>query len=63
MVERCLGLFEERQPARPGIRRRKAFRGSVEVLDLCCGSARIRISIAKLDKDAKVTCADVSAKA
>ena len=41
----------------------KAFRGSVEVLDLCCGSGAIGISIAKLDKDAKVTCADVSAKA
>ena len=33
------------------------------MLDLCCGSGAIGISIVKLDKDAKVTCADVSTKA
>ena len=32
-------------------------------MDLCCGSGAIGVSIAKLHKGAKVTCADVSAKA
>lgn len=41
----------------------KTFRGSTEVLDLCCGSGAIGISIAKLAASAKVTCSDISAQA
>ncbi len=37
--------------------------GSVRVLDLCCGSGCIGISIARACKNANVTCADISEKA
>ena len=45
------------------IARLRAWPGPLRIADLCCGSGAIGVSIAKLDKDAKVTCADVSAKA
>lgn len=38
-------------------------RGGCQVLDLCCGSGAIGISLCKLLKDVKVTAADVSGKA
>ena len=38
-------------------------RGSWSILDLCCGSGAIGISLAKLADDAKVTCSDLSADA
>ena len=63
MVEDALALLGTGKLRGADYADEKVFRGSVEVLDLCCGSGAIGISIAKLDKDAKVTCADVSTKA
>lgn len=42
---------------------RKAPRGGWQILDLCCGSGAIGVSICKLVSDAKVTAADISGKA
>lgn len=42
---------------------KKAPRGGWQILDLCCGSGAIGISLCKLLKDVKVTAADVSSKA
>jgi release factor glutamine methyltransferase len=41
----------------------KAPRGGYQILDLCCGSGAIGVSLCKLLKDVKVTAADVSSKA
>jgi len=42
---------------------KKAPRGGWQVLDLCCGSGAIGISLCKLVKGVKVTAADISGKA
>ena len=63
MVEDALELLKSGRLRGNVYAEEKTFRGSVEVLDLCCGSGAIGISIAKLDPSAKVTCADISAKA
>lgn len=42
---------------------KKAPRGGWQILDLCCGSGAIGISLCRLRKDVKVTAADVSSKA
>ena len=42
---------------------RKAPRGGWQILDLCCGSGAIGVSICKLVRDAKVTASDISGKA
>ena len=63
MVEDALELLKSGSLRGNAYAEEKTFRGSVEVLDLCCGSGTIGISIAKLDPSAKVTCADISAKA
>ncbi|MHC1724246.1 MAG: peptide chain release factor N(5)-glutamine methyltransferase [Aminipila sp.] len=36
------------------------FKGKITVLDLCCGSGAIGISLAKLCKNMKIVCSDVS---
>ncbi len=36
------------------------FKGKVSILDLCCGSGNIGISLSKLKKESKVTCSDMS---
>lgn len=38
-------------------------KGSWDILDLCCGSGAIGISISKLSKNTKVTCSDLSGNA
>lgn len=38
----------------------KCYKGKVSVLDLCCGSGAIGISLAKLCKNMKVVCSDIS---
>ena len=63
MVEDALALLGTGKLRGADYADEKVFRGGVEVLDLCCGSGAIGVSIAKLHKGAKVTCADVSAKA
>ena len=63
MVEDALELLKSGKLRGNVYAEEKTFRGSVEVLDLCCGSGAIGISIAKLAASAKVTCADISAKA
>ena len=42
--------------------RNKVPRGGYQILDLCCGSGAIGVSICKLLKDVKVTAADISSK-
>ncbi len=42
---------------------KKAPRGGWQILDLCCGSGAIGVSLCKLLPDVKVTAADVSTKA
>ncbi|QHI72035.1 peptide chain release factor N(5)-glutamine methyltransferase [Aminipila terrae] len=39
------------------------FKGKITVLDLCCGSGAIGISLAKLCKNMKVVCSDISEEA
>lgn len=63
MVEDALALLGTGKLRGADYADEKVFRGGVEVLDLCCGSGAIGVSIAKLHKGAKVTCADISAKA
>lgn len=36
------------------------FKGKISVLDLCCGSGAIGISLAKLCKNMKIVCSDIS---
>jgi len=43
--------------------RNKIPRGGYQILDLCCGSGAIGVSLCKLLKDVKVTGADISGKA
>lgn len=43
--------------------RKKVPRGGWQILDLCCGSGAIGVSLCKLLSDAKVTASDVSGKA
>lgn len=38
----------------------ESFKGKTSVLDLCCGSGAIGVSLAKLSKNMKVTCSDIS---
>ena len=61
MVEDALELMAK------GTLRGQAYDGSLkkggDVLDLCCGSGAIGISIAKLAKGAHVTCSDLSKEA
>lgn len=45
------------------ISKRKAPRGGFQILDLCCGSGAIGVSLCKLAKDTKVTAADISGDA
>lgn len=58
MVEDALELLDK------GTLRRQEYTGGLgkgtDVLDLCCGSGAIGISIAKLAKGAHVTCSDLS---
>ncbi len=42
---------------------KKESRGSEQILDLCCGSGAIGVSLCKYLKDVKVTAADISDKA
>lgn len=42
---------------------KKTPRGGFQILDLCCGSGAIGVSLCKLVKDAKVTASDISGKA
>jgi release factor glutamine methyltransferase len=42
---------------------KKAPRGGFQILDLCCGSGAIGVSLCKLVRDAKVTASDISGKA
>jgi release factor glutamine methyltransferase len=42
---------------------KKAPRGGFQILDLCCGSGAIGVSLCKLVKDARVTAADISGQA
>ncbi|HVI42264.1 MAG TPA: peptide chain release factor N(5)-glutamine methyltransferase [Anaerovoracaceae bacterium] len=42
---------------------KKVPRGGYQLLDLCCGSGAIGVSLCKLVKDVKVTAADISGKA
>jgi release factor glutamine methyltransferase len=42
---------------------KKKPRGDWQILDLCCGSGAIGVSLCKLIKDVKVTASDVSSKA
>lgn len=61
MVEDALELLDK------GTLRRQEYTGGLgkgtDVLDLCCGSGAIGISIAKLAKGAHVTCSDLSKEA
>lgn len=61
MVEDALELMEK------GTLRGQGYADSLkkggDVLDLCCGSGAIGISIAKLAKGARVTCSDISREA
>ena len=61
MVEDALELLDK------GTLRRHEYTGGLgkgtDVLDLCCGSGAIGISIAKLAKGAHVTCSDLSKEA
>lgn len=41
----------------------KAPRGGLQILDMCCGSGAIGVSLCKLVKDTRVTAADISSKA
>jgi release factor glutamine methyltransferase len=43
--------------------KKKAPRGGFQILDLCCGSGAIGVSLCKLVRDAKVTASDISGKA
>ncbi len=43
--------------------KKKSPRGGFQILDLCCGSGAIGVSLCKLVKDARVTGTDVSGKA
>lgn len=42
--------------------KKKAPRGGIQILDLCCGSGAIGVSLCKLVKDTKVTGADICGK-
>lgn len=42
---------------------KKTPRGGLQILDLCCGSGAIGVSLCKIVRDAKVTAADISGKA
>ena len=43
--------------------KKKAPRGGFQILDLCCGSGAIGVSLCKLVKDTKVTATDISGQA
>lgn len=61
MVEDALELIEK--GTLRGEEYTDSLRKGPDVLDLCCGSGAIGISIAKLTKDAHVTCSDLSREA
>ena len=61
MVEDALELMEKRTLR--GQEYTDSLKKGGDVLDLCCGSGAIGISIAKLAKGARVTCSDISSEA
>lgn len=49
--------------AKDSVAQKNAPRGGWQILDLCCGSGAIGVSLSKYIKDSKVTASDVSSKA
>lgn len=57
LVEEIIKIAKERAG------QKKVPKGGWQILDLCCGSGAIGVSLSKYIRDAKVTASDVSAKA
>lgn len=57
LVEEIIKITKEQT------KQKKAPRGDWQILDLCCGSGAIGVSLCKYIREAKVTASDVSAKA
>lgn len=63
MVEDAIELLEKGTLRGGAYGRGKPLKGSADILDLCCGSGAIGISLAKTFGKAKVVCTDVSPQA
>lgn len=63
MVEDAIELLEKGTLRGGAYGRGKPLKGSTDILDLCCGSGAIGISLAKTFGKAKVVCTDVSPQA
>lgn len=61
LVEDALGIIRENKlRGEPFLKKKKK---DWEILDLCCGSGAIGLSIAKLCQNVKMTCSDISGQA